>query len=344
MGDVAATVERAGATVVVHAPEDAVGALVRLGAPFLTVTIGENDSSPSVRVVSAPPTGAGWSRVVSSSAYEPDRVLWANEGLRAVALLNGSTAWRDQQLLRSVRHLLRWRAYAAGDLFLHGGLVRHEGRGILVAGGKRSGKTSTILSTLLHGRAEFVSNDDVTLADPDGAPVGYGWPRTVNIRTDVLLALARRAPDVRRLLSAGRHPTNGYPGRHKAEESVTAEDGTTLPSSVWIRCAELATAFGCRLAPASAVDAVVFPRFDAGAGAGRVRRLDGPRARTALLSTVEPEATKYDPFLAAWFPGSAVERRRALVDRLLATVPCFELVQDMTRLAASTGLMLGAVT
>ena len=345
MDEVIASVERADARVLVRGPRDAIDMLAQLGGPFLEVlpTDAPLDSAPSVRVVSGAPAGAGWTRIALASEYEPDRVLWANERLRAIALVNESSAWRDQQLLRSVRHLLRWQTYAAGDLFVHGGLIRHHGGGILVAGGKKSGKTSTILSALLHGGADFVSNDDVTITEQDGEPVGYGWPRTLNIRTDVLLALARSSPEVRQLLSVGRHPTNRYPGRHRTEEAVAAEDGAPLPSSVWIRCVELATVFGCGLAPASPISAVVFPRFEAGVGAGRVVRLDEAEARATLLSNVESEATKYDPFLAGWFPHSDVERRNRLLERLLAGVPCYRLIQDMAQLGASTELLIGAV-
>jgi hypothetical protein len=145
------------------------------------------------------------------------------------------------------------------------------------------------------------------------------------------------------LLSVGRHPTNGYPGRHRTEEASTAQDGTTLPSSVWIRCEELAAVLDCDLASTSTVSALVFPRFDADAGTGRLIPLDGPQARAALLANVEAEATRYDPFLSAWFPDTATHRRDGLIERLLAGVPCFALVQEMGQLAASTRLLIGAV-
>lgn len=355
----AALVSRAGCDVVVSAPGDALDELTRLGAPFLELTPLDRPYDPvldppfdagtaaqpvpGVAVVPAPPDGVGWRRVVSVSDYEPDRVLWVHDARRAIALVAEPGAWRDQQLLRCVRHVLRWQAHAAGQVFLHGGLVRHAGRGIVVTGGKRAGKTSTILSALLHGRGDFVSNDDVTITAGDGAPVGHGWPRTLTVRTDVLLALAERSPNVRDLLSTAGHPTNHYPGRHRGAESFTARDGSTLPGSVWVRCAELAALFGCRVVADARVDAIVFPRFDDRAGSGRIARLDAPRARTALLANLENEATKYDPFLRGWFAQPDVAARARVVEHLAASVPCFELVQDLAGLSASTALMTAAV-
>ena len=104
MDDVTATVGRAGATVLLRAPGDAIAALVRLGSPFLDVNIADAplESAPSVRVVREAPAGPGWNRLVSASAYEPDRVVWVHERLRAVALVDESTRWRDQQVLRPV--------------------------------------------------------------------------------------------------------------------------------------------------------------------------------------------------------------------------------------------------
>jgi hypothetical protein len=326
----------------VTAPDALLAELSTLVRPFVTLAADPDPGAelPSVRVTAGPPAGPGWRSEVLTSAYEPDRVLWVHDGRRAVALAAGSDGWAGQQLLRSVRHLLRWQAYAAGDLLLHGGLVRLDGRGVAFVGGKRSGKTSSILSALLTGAAEFVSNDDLTVGATADVPLsGYGSPRTVNVRTDALLALAATHPRLGALLTGPDHPTNGYAGRHRTDEALRDPGGAVLPGSVWVRAAELAAAVGCPLAAECPVDVLVLPSFDDTVGGPALTRLDRAAAAEALAPHVEREGTKYDPFLAAWFPHTDAARRRALLDRLLDEVPCYRLTQQLAGLAAGTALL-----
>ncbi|MBO4206730.1 hypothetical protein [Micromonospora echinofusca] len=317
-----------------------------VGSPPLTVApvaVGSPSVAdlPAVLVRDAPPTGPGWREEVLSSAYEPDRVLRVHDDDRVIAVVGGTGGWRTQQVLRSVRHLLRWQAYATGDLLLHGGLVTLGGRGVAFVGGKRSGKTSSILSALLRGHADFVSNDDVTVAEAvDGRLVGYGAPRTVNIRTDSLLALAGAYPDLAGLLTGASHPTNGFVGRHRTVEAVRTTTGATLPGSLWVRASEIAEVTGVALRPEAPVDALVLPGFDDTVDGPVLTRLDRATAAAALAGHIERQGTRYDPFLADWYPDTDAARRQRLVDRLLDEVPCYRLTQDMRRLAESTDLLL----
>ncbi|WP_199931075.1 hypothetical protein [Streptomyces sp. CB02923] len=343
------TAERSGTRAVLRAVHGEVGVsadaatlaeLGTLSAPFLTPAPWPEQAAPgglpSVLVREAPPRGGAWQRVSYSSEYEPDRVLWMDRERLRVAVVGPPSSWRDQQVLRSVRNLLRWQSYARGDLFVHGGLVGVGGKGIAFLGGKRSGKTSSILSALLNGRADFVSNDDVVFTGDDTGLTGHGFPRSVNLRTDALLALAAAHPGLTSLLTGTSHPTNGFRGRHFTTEALTTEQGEVLPGSVWVRCAELAAVTGCALRPAGELTAVVFPAFDDAAVDPVPQRLEAGEARAALLENVEDRALKYDPFLAQWFPTTHRERRTELIDRLIREVPCYRLRQNMRHLRTAT--------
>ncbi|SCL26563.1 hypothetical protein GA0070616_3333 [Micromonospora nigra] len=326
----------------VTAPADDLTDLAALFGPFVDLVPDQDPSPhlPSVHVTREAPTGPGWRRIVTTSAYEPDRVLWVHDERQAVTVVGQAGDWRTQHLLRSVRHLLRWQAYAAGDLLLHGGLVIAGGRGVGFVGGKRSGKTSSILSALVHGGAAFVSNDDLAVVEgPESGLLGYGSPRTVNVRTDSLLALARTYPALAGLLADARHPTNAFEGRHRTVESINTETGTRLPGSIWVRATELAATVGAELRATAAVDALVFPTF-ADNGEPELTRLSRPAAADALAEHVEREGTKYDPFLADWFPRTDTVRRRRLIDQILTSVPCYRLTQDMRRLPEATAMLL----
>jgi hypothetical protein len=331
-----------GASVRVSAPAGVIAALTRLVSPYIEVAPGEEPAdAPHVRVCDTPPSQEGWRRMVLESEYEPDRVVWVDDARRRMALVNGDEGWTVQQLLRSVRYLLRWQAYERGDLFLHGGLVRAGDTGIAFLGHKRSGKTSSILSALLTGGADFVTNDDLVLTGTDGdALTGHGSPRTVNVRTDALLALARDTPALLSLLSDTSHPTNTFPGRHHTRDAIHSDTGDRLPGSVWVRCTELAQVTGRSLLPESRVDMVVLPRFDAVPDGPVLTRLTPEEAHRELSEHVEQTATKYDPYLAAWFPATDADRRARLLRRLADRTPCYRLTQDMRRLADATSLLL----
>lgn len=335
-------VTRSGA-VEVTAPPDVLAEIAGLVRPFIDLVPADvhRPELPSVLVRPEPPQGSDWRQVTISSAYEPDRVLWVDDRHRAVAVVGGASAWRVQQVLRSVRHLLRWQAYAAGDLLLHGGLVTLGGRGVAFVGGKRSGKTSSILSALLRGGADFVSNDDLAVVEAVGGGLtGYGSPRTVNVRTDSLLALAGAYPPLAGLLSGTSHPTNAFEGRHRTAEAHRAASGPTLPGSLWVRATELAQVAGCALHADGPVDAVVFPGFQDSDAGPVLTRLDSDSAAATLTEHIETQGTKYDPFLADWFPTTDAVRRQWLVDRLVGELPCYRLTQDMRRLGDSTDLLL----
>ncbi len=333
------------AEVLIRATDEVVEEFARLSRPFIRLEpagSGASDS-PAVLVRDTPPPGGDWRRIALSSEYEPDRVLWVDDRRRQVAVVGEPSAWRTQQLLRSVRHMLRWQAYARGDLFLHGGLVRAAGTGIAFLGHKRSGKTSSMLSALLHAGADLVSNDDVVITDPPGGLTGYGSPRSINIRTDSLLALAESVPAIAGLISGSSHPTNGFRGRHHTLDAITTGTGAVLPGSVWVRCAELSRATGCRLLPDQRIGAVVLPRFDDAPDGPRLTPLDRDAALRGLLDNVEQTATKYDPFLADWFPDTDRARRERLIERLVDETPFHHLTQDMNRLAEATALMMDAL-
>lgn len=353
-GDQGVVASVRGAAVHVTAPADVVAHLTRLASPYIAVAGSDGPpGAPHVQVGDRPPSGPGWRRIVLGSEYEPDRVLWVDDTRHQVALRSEDGDWTPQQLLRSVRHLLRWQAYGRGDLFLHGGLVRAAGTGIAFLGHKRSGKTSSILSALVHGGADFVSNDDLVLTDTDGRDAaaltdhavltGYGSPRTVNVRTDALLALARTAPALHTLLSDTSHPTNTFPGRHRTKDAVRSDTGEQLPGSVWVRCGELARCTGRRLLAESPVGAVVLPGFDSAISGPVITRMSPDEAHLALKDHVEDTATKYDPFLAAWYPRTDAERRARLLRQLADRTPCYRLTQDMRHLADATSALLAEV-
>ncbi|SDH48928.1 hypothetical protein SAMN05192558_10297 [Actinokineospora alba] len=326
----------------VHSDTATVADLAELTAPFFTqeTLARPTGDAPSVWVVDNLPDGDSWTRLVFTSDFEPDRELWVDHERRRVAVVAPRSGWRTQQALRCARNLIRWQAYSRGELFVHGGLVALGGTGIAFLGHKRAGKTTSILSSLVHAGAAFVSNDDLVLAATDDGPtVGYGYPRTVNVRTDSLLALTGTRPELARLLDDVSHPANSYPGKQLDEVIGTTDEGKAIPESLWVRCAELARATGAELVPTHRVHAVVFPRFVAEGEPVGVEVLDRAAAEAALREHIEPRAVDFDPFLAQWYPRDAADVRAATIEHLLDTAKFLRLHQNLGRLPEATAAL-----
>ncbi|MFJ8588353.1 hypothetical protein ACIRD2_27400 [Streptomyces sp. NPDC093595] len=326
----------------VHTDDATLAELAKLTHPFFTSgprAGGERDV-PEVWATDRLPGPTAWERLAYTSDFEPDRVLWVDHRRRRIAVVAPASPWRTQQLLRSVRNLARWQAYARGELFVHGGLVSIGGSGVAFLGRKRAGKTSGILSALVHADAGFVSNDDLVLALSDGGPVtGHGFPRTVNVRTDSLLALARARPALATLLDRVSHPANRYPGKQADEVSPVTVDGRPLPESLWVRCAELAEATGAPIRASHPVHTVVFPRFVAAGEPVGVDRLDATGAERLLREHTESRAVDFDPFLADWFGTGDTAAREATTARLLKTARFLRLRQHLDRMADATAAL-----
>ncbi|WP_186763061.1 phosphoenolpyruvate carboxykinase (ATP) [Lentzea tibetensis] len=299
-----------------------------LSRPFFQRKPVSSDSAPAplVWATTAPPAGEDWERLTFSSETEPDRVLWVNHARREIAFVAPPSAWRTQQLLRSVRNLIRWQAYERGELFVHGGMVAVGDVGIAFLGRKRAGKTSNILSALINAAADFVSNDDLVLAPgPDGV-VGQGYPRAITIRLDSLMAVTKEDQRLRKLVHDVKHPIN----HHRVQESL------------FVRCAELVVAAGTELRPRHPLQVVAFPQFvDAGERTG-VEKLDRAEAAELLAEHTESEATDHDPFLASWFPSYDAAARTAVTDQLLDSATFLRLRQDFDDMGSATSALLEA--
>lgn len=103
--------------------------------------------------------------------------------------------WRSA-LLRVVRELATLAALEQGDLFIHGASVVIDGRAILLAGQKRSGKTSMLLNALRQPGAGYLSNDRVLIQLLPKTPVVRAMPTIVKIRPESLQHLPNFTPPV----------------------------------------------------------------------------------------------------------------------------------------------------
>lgn len=69
------------------------------------------------------------------------------------------------------------------NMFLvHGSLIEHDGKGVLIIGSMRSGKTSIVIRYLEKPRTVFISDENALLSYENGLLIGYYIPRTIRVR------------------------------------------------------------------------------------------------------------------------------------------------------------------
>lgn len=153
-----------------------------------------------------------------------------------------SSVWTPLFIFRLIRNLFRVEyARSAASLFLHGGIVNVDGKGILYLGNKGTGKTSSIIGMLSLGNGvSYVCNDDaiIKFSKP---PVGIGSARSISIRRNTLHSLKEIFP--LRLIQE----------EHPANKSYSEKKYLTLYPK------QISEVFGNRLLSETPINAIVFP-------------------------------------------------------------------------------------
>jgi energy-coupling factor transporter ATP-binding protein EcfA2 len=216
--------------------------------------------------------------------------------------------------MRVVRELAMARTVSTGGLLVHAAAVRTAGGGVVVlCGPKGSGKTTLVMSLLVHAPgAAYVANDRcVVRANGSGtAATVRGLPTLVSIRSDTL----ERFPVVRARLDGVR------------PEAASRPRATVTPPEFLELVGRPARA------PGGPLLALVFPRVGAGPNRLALRRL-GPAEAEARLREGLFRAGRTSPLGDVFVPpgaepaavaGRVREEADRAVRRLAADVPCFE--------------------
>jgi hypothetical protein len=163
--------------------------------------------------------------------------------------------WPRVALMRVVREIATAHAELNGALPVHGAAMRFGRSAAILAGPKRSGKTSLLLHALLQPAAALVANDRVLL-DRDGDTwKATGMPTVVNVRKGTRLlfpdafASLRDDPALASLTGAERD-------RH-ASKGKGRDDGALVLNPM-----QLAGATGAERAGTTPLMAIVLPRVD----------------------------------------------------------------------------------
>jgi hypothetical protein len=234
--------------------------------------------------------------------------------------------------MRVVREIAQNRAWDLDGVFLHGAGVAHEGRGALIVGPKRAGKSSLLIHSLRGGDMDYLANDRaLCLRDGRGFRV-RSFPTIVQLRTSSL----ERFPDTFDALRASPY----FPVLNR-RETARGLRGTARPWKVgtytlspW----QLVALMGSRARAEADLTAVLFPEVSGAPGRIRIERLGGRKARQHLREGL---------FRAEFrrMGGGAFRDRRvrrppgpeaitAFLDDLADAVPCYRVVLGLQAYAA----------
>ncbi len=227
----------------------------------------------------------------------------------------GGRRWRFTALLAAQELLaapLRW-----AWLELHAAAVEAAGRGIVIAGPKRAGKTTLLLELLRSGLARPVANDRCFAGLRDGEARVRGMPTAVKMRPEALAAFPEVAlPDLER------------PYLHSVEEFERARRAVPVPRERRsVTPAQLAARLGGAPVAAAPLGAIVLPRIDRRADGWALTGLTSAQTERGLWDNLFGRAARARPATAFEdLDGGVPAPSREVAAVLARSVPGFRLV------------------
>ncbi|MCY7709532.1 hypothetical protein P4T38_11515 [Bacillus safensis] len=229
--------------------------------------------------------------------------------------------WAAQHALRLIRVLLRLLCYQDGLIYLHGGMMEMNQKGIALVGGSRAGKTSTILSLLSLTDARYITNDDIGVSYTNTEYTGTGWPRSMSIRKDSFEAIEKLGTPYR--LQTSSHPFN--------------EDDKSYH---FVYPEELEKWFAREVKTMGKIDVIVFPEFlPHGQTGAELSKMTSHEAAERLNEHAVINPGRHNEFLLPFFTLPTPEELEPFLNALAEKVPCYSLKQAFTSLDKGTVLI-----
>lgn len=271
----------------------------------------------------------GYKEIVYSPLGEPSCRFFLNGDRKQIFLeeVASNSEWLIQLIVRLIRKIIRLEFYEDNHLFLHGGLVGLEEKGIGVLGAKKAGKTSTILSLLKEFKvSSFVTNDDISLKTKEGSWIGYGWPRSISIRNDTILKLFDNDHLNKNLIL--KHPLN------YSELESKVEDITCLYPF------ELSKLVDRNIKDSIDVKILVFPEFTGNNTIkAKVEQLSIDEGAEQIIKNIELNPGKYNEYLLPFFKLPSPSIVQNIAYELAKQVSCIKLSQSFDSLSEGSKIL-----
>ncbi|MEU3455280.1 hypothetical protein ABZ671_17040 [Micromonospora sp. NPDC006766] len=274
----------------------------------------------------------------SSTIWVPDRgtLLHADQKTRTIGVRCATADAIGLWAPRLVRQAMTAQLLAGGMVYAHAAAFICRDRGILIAGHRGRGKTTTLLAGLHHLGGDYVTNDRLMLHAGDSGLHGYPWPMPLRAGIGTLSAL----PHLRHRVPAG-------------QRALTTEEKWAFPHKVVIEPADFPTLLhrGGTVAGQMTPSVMIWPHLDRGRSGVSVERVGPDEVHQTLLDTrmfMHDPARGTSAHINQWLvPGPANEVTDAHLHRTaaaLATRPCYRVHAgaDPAALADAVGALLDA--
>ncbi|PFY88279.1 hypothetical protein [Bacillus pseudomycoides] len=230
--------------------------------------------------------------------------------------------WKNQVIIRLIRDIFRNYFYSKKNMsFFHGGLITNNNLGIAFMGGKKSGKTSSILSFLKYSDMDYVTNDDISIQINNNEVIGYGWPRTISIRNDTFSSLNLNREDIASKL---RHPSNDTTWKNEATFVYPNELEQFLTTKVSSKCK---------------VNYVIFPAFNDNIQNPVLEEVNKSKFAELLKLNIEPDINRYFRDFQKYFPFTDENKNEEIIKDIVNNCRGFTLNQNFKNLSKSVDLV-----
>lgn len=142
------------------------------------------------------------------SSEEPPRLMSLDSTARTIYVRQEQGEWAAVYGARAVRNLLRWQLLCADSIYMHGGGVSLDDKGIAILGCPRSGKTLLLFSLLALSGARYMTDNEVLISANEKTVLG--WPSAISLRRDILRDVFRLVGVPDSVVPTLRHPANWY--------------------------------------------------------------------------------------------------------------------------------------
>ncbi|WP_431895588.1 hypothetical protein [Micromonospora haikouensis] len=235
---------------------------------------------------------------------------------------------------RLVRQAMTAQLLAAGMVYAHAAAFTYAERGVLIAGNRGRGKTTTLLASLHHLGGNYSTNDRLMLHATGERLHGYPWPMPLRAGIGTLTAL----PHLRHLVPP-------------QQQALPAEKRWTFPTKIVVEPPAFPALMqpGATVARDLSISMMLWPQLDPARSEVQVERVDPDevtdtlnRTRMFMHDLQRGASAHTNQWLAAAPEDDIVYRNVEQTAAVLAEQPCFRIRAgaDPVALAAAVGRLL----
>jgi hypothetical protein len=257
-------------------------------------------------------------------------LLLFTEDRTIVLVTSGNVEARREEGMQILRALNKWLLLEQGWIPMHAACAAKNGQTICVAGGKASGKTSTLLNLLARNGCDLAAVDKFLIRDGGSGLEVCGIPGKIGIRVGTAIVQPRVLTWLTEATSPFFPNISAQDVAHIAATS-TPEQLRTRGEKIHLTPAELAALFGASITSTAPLGLLLSPVFDLSLEDTRLVRTGPEEAIRLLTECYVSLLSKWEGFLLHFFDLSDAllqERLAAALGRHLPDVASYEVYQN----------------